>query len=167
MIDNRGAARPRELTGRMVLIMLVSFFGVVFAVNFLMMRVASSTFGGVEVSSSYKAGLNFKQDMAAAQAQEALGWTVDAKLGRIVDGKSELQVSVRGPDGAPVPALALQARLVHPADERRDHAIAMRNIAPGVFVGATEADPAQWDLVIDIDRDGARLFRSKSRVALK
>jgi nitrogen fixation protein FixH len=167
MHRHRDSHGPRELTGRMVLAMLLGFFAVVIGVNLVMARLAASTFGGVEVSSSYKAGLNFKQDIAAARAQETLGWAVDARLGRVADGRSELSVSVRDRAGAPVPAVGLRARLVHPADERRDHVIAMRAIAPGVFAGITEAEPAQWDLVIDIDRDGARLFRSTNRLALK
>ena len=56
------SARTRELTGKHVLFCLVGFFAVVFAVNAVMMRAATSTFGGVETASSYKAGLMFEQD---------------------------------------------------------------------------------------------------------
>ena len=56
--------QPREVTGRTVLIWLLSFFGLVFAVNGVMIKVAASTFGGVEVASSYKAGLKFGKDIA-------------------------------------------------------------------------------------------------------
>ena len=44
---------PREVTGRHVLLSLVSFFGVVFAINGALVRAAISTFGGVETASSY------------------------------------------------------------------------------------------------------------------
>ena len=51
--------KPCELTGKHVLLCLLGFFGVVFAVNAVLVKAATSTFGGVETSSSYKAGLMF------------------------------------------------------------------------------------------------------------
>ena len=58
---------PREITGRMVFICLVAFFAVVIGVNFVLVRAAISTFGGLETESSYKAGLAFGSEIAAAQ----------------------------------------------------------------------------------------------------
>ena len=64
-----GAGRP--LTGRAVLAMLLGFFGLVIAVNLVMVRAAISTFGGVDTPSSYQAGLAFKAEEAAVAAQDA------------------------------------------------------------------------------------------------
>jgi hypothetical protein len=36
----------------------------------------------------------------------------------------------------------------------------------GLFRGTTAAAAGQWDLVIELSRDGERLFRSKNRVWL-
>jgi nitrogen fixation protein FixH len=44
----------------MVLAMLIGFFGLVIAVNLVMVRAALSTFGGVDTPSSYQAGLHFR-----------------------------------------------------------------------------------------------------------
>ena len=63
--DKRAPARP--LTGRTVLFCLIGFFSVVAGVNAVMIRAAVSTFGGVETSSSYQAGLAFAREAAAAQ----------------------------------------------------------------------------------------------------
>ena len=44
----------------------------------------------------------------------------------------------------------------------------MAAAGPGLFKGSTDAAlAAQWDLVIDVTRDGERMFRSKGRVGLK
>lgn len=43
-----GGTGERQLTGRMVLAMLVGFFGLVMVVNIFMIRAAVSTFGGVD-----------------------------------------------------------------------------------------------------------------------
>jgi nitrogen fixation protein FixH len=63
----------RELTGRHVLAITGGAFGVIIAVNLLMAYKAVSTFPGVEVASSYAAGVGFD---ARRAAQVALGWDV-------------------------------------------------------------------------------------------
>jgi nitrogen fixation protein FixH len=158
--------KQRELTGRTVLICLIGFFGVVAAVNAVMIRAATSTFAGVEVDSSYQAGLRFQHELEAVRAQDARHWSVTARLARRADGAAELTLSVRDRNGAPLPGLEAVARLEHPTDARHDHAIAMQPTGPGAFAGATPAEPAQWDLLIELSRDGRTLFRSKSRVDL-
>ena len=64
--------KPRELTGRAVLIWLIGFFGLVFVVNGIMAKAAISTFGGVETQSSYKAGQMFEHEVALARAQDSV-----------------------------------------------------------------------------------------------
>jgi nitrogen fixation protein FixH len=160
--------KPRELTGRIVLLALVAFFGVVAAVNGVMIYFATSTFGGVEVASSYKAGLTFENDVAAARAQDARHWQVTARLERAGDGGAEVTVSLLDAAGKPITGVDVAARLNHPADARRDHDVVMAAAGPGVYKGTTDAAlAAQWDLVLDVARDGEHLFRSKDRVGLK
>ena len=65
----------RELTGRHVLAITSGAFGVIIAVNLVMAYKAVSTFPGVEVASSYAAGVGFD---ARRAAQVALGWDVVA-----------------------------------------------------------------------------------------
>jgi len=158
---------PKELTGRAVLFCFLGFFGVVVAANAVLVRAATTTFGGVETASAYKAGLAFNREIAAARAQEARHWTVDANLARASADDATLSVTVRGRDGTAPPAITLVARLAHPADARRDKPVVVREIAPGVFSGTIQTDRGQWDLSIEISRDDERLFRSKSRVTLR
>ena len=54
--------------GRKVLFMLLGFFGVVFGVNFLMMKLAIDTLPGTEVDSAYSASLAYEQDIVAARS---------------------------------------------------------------------------------------------------
>src|SRR3989338_5799395 len=97
--------KPRELTGRAVLFWLLGFFGFVFAVNAVMVKAATSTFGGLETSSSYKAGLMFKQQIASAQRQHALHWRVDGKLTRDAKGEAVLDVAAHDAQGAAITGL--------------------------------------------------------------
>ena len=162
----RTAHKPRELTGKHVLFCLLGFFGAVFAVNAVMVKAAMSTFGGVQTTSSYKAGLMFGQDIAKAGQQDALHWQVAGKLSRNGAGNAVLDISVRDAKGVPVNGLVAQARLAHPADERRDHVIVLDDASAGRFHGVTQTEPGQWELIVDLYRDDARVFRSRSRVML-
>jgi len=158
---------PRELTGLGVLMWFIAFFGVVFAVNAVMVKAATSTFGGVETTSSYQAGLKFKQLEAAAAKQDALQWQVDGRLVRDKAGETVLDISVRDASGAPVSGLTAMARLEHPADARRDHDVPLSNIGAGRFHGAADAGAGRWELIIDLARGGQRVFLSRSRVTLQ
>jgi nitrogen fixation protein FixH len=159
------ARPPRVLTGRMVLFCLLAFFGVVFAVNAVMVRVAVSSFSGVETESAYKAGFNFKNDVAAAQAQEDRHWAVDATLRKETVG-TMVTITARDAESRPLAGFAATARLSHPTDKRRDEVIDLSEIAPGRHQGRTSAAQGQWDLVIEFRRDAETVFRSKSRVTL-
>jgi nitrogen fixation protein FixH len=160
-------ARPREVTGRTVLVVFISFFAVVFTVNGIMVRAATSTFGGAETSSSYKTGLAFRQETDAARAQDARGWAVQASLIRKSSDDVMVEAIVRDAAGNSPTRLTAVARLAHPADARRDHTIALTEESAGRFRGLTELPPGQWDLIIDFNRDGERAFRSKSRVIVR
>lgn len=159
--------KPRELTGRAVLVWFLAFFGVVFAVNAIMVKAATSTFGGVETSSSYKAGQMFEQEVARAGRQDARHWRVAGTLARDKAGEAVLDITARDGNGTPLTGLAAKARLAHPADERLDHVIALARIGAGEFRGETGAQPGQWELIVDLYKGDERVFRSRSRVTLR
>jgi nitrogen fixation protein FixH len=159
--------RPKELTGRMVLLCLIAFFAIVAGVNAVMITAAISTFGGVETANAYQAGLAFATEEAAARAQEARQWRVNASLQRGSNGIAAIELSARDKNGWPLAELDASVSLIHPADRRLDHIVAMQADGVGRFQGAANAAPGQWDLVIELSRDGERLFRSKERVILR
>ena len=100
--DDNEAAPPRRLTGRMVLLCLVGFFGVVFGVNGVLIHEALSTFGGVDTDSAYQAGRMFEHDVAMAKAQDALQWRVEAKVTPMPDGARRIDVVARDAAGQPL-----------------------------------------------------------------
>ncbi len=157
----------RELTGRAVLLWLVGFFAVIFAVNGWLVQAATSTFGGLETDSSYKAGLMFEQEVAKAERQQELKWQVDGALVRGRGGAAVLDISVRDAQGQPVDGLTADATLAHPANSRLDHVIHLGAAGAGRFHGEDTAQPGQWELVVDFYRAKDRVFRSRSRVTLR
>ncbi|WP_454915340.1 FixH family protein [Xanthobacter sediminis] len=163
---DRGKRRPRELTGAMVLAGLLAFFALVFTVNFIMARLAVTTFAGVETESSYKAGLAFTKESDAAEAQAERNWSVDVDLQS--PGGTSRVVEVRALDasGKPLSNLVADGRFAHPTDARRDVVLDVEPLGDGRYRARGEAGSGQWDLVIDFSQGGDRLFRSKNRVQL-
>jgi nitrogen fixation protein FixH len=155
-----------RITGRMVFAGLVAFFVVVFGVNAVMIHAAISTFGGVETESSYRAGLAFAREAATIEAQDARHWSVTAKAATEGDA-TVVEVTARDASGQPIGNLLATAALVHPTDRRADHAVSLTSDGAGLFRGQAAAAAGQWDLVIELSRDGERLFRSKNRVWLR
>ncbi len=159
--------RPRELTGRAVLFWLLGFFAVIIGVNAVMIRLASTTFGGVETASSYKAGLAFRQDIEAAEQQEALHWKVDGTVTRAATGEVALEIKVHDSAGQIVPGWTATALLAHPMDSRLDQGFSMVRTGPEGARGVVYADPGSWNVTVDLDRNGVRMFRSRSRIIIR
>ena len=162
----RGGAGAREVTGRTVFICLVAFFAIVAAVNGVMMAAAITTFGGVETASSYQAGLAFARETSAVQAQDRLGWQVSVRT--LPGGRATTVVEIVARDGAdqPLSGLATEGRLSHPLDKRFDRILAWREVGPGAFRAETARVAGQWDIVIELSRDGETRFRSRNRLTL-
>jgi nitrogen fixation protein FixH len=164
---SRSLASPRPLTGRKVLLMLVAFFGVVIGVNVIMMRLAIQTLPGTEVDSAYSASLAYESEIAAAHDQNARNWKVDARIGRDSGGGATLQVEARDKNGTPMPGLKFQGRFERPTDRRADKSVALAEVGIGVYRGnAAGIAPGQWDLVLEGETAGQRMFLSRNRVLL-
>lgn len=164
---SRSPVSPRPLTGRMVLFMLVAFFGVVIGVNFIMMWLAIQTLPGTEVDSAYRASLAYEKEIAAAHDQDARNWKVNAHIERGPDGSATLQVEARDKGGMPMSGLRFQGRLERPTDRRADQPVGLSEVGSGVYRGsAPTIEAGQWDLVLEGDVAGRRMFLSKNRVLL-
>jgi nitrogen fixation protein FixH len=164
---SRPLASAKPLTGRKVLFMLLSFFGVVIAVNVIMAKLAIQTLPGTEVDSAYSAGLAYENEIAAAHDQNVRNWKVDAHIQRGPDGGAMLQVEARDSSGLPMSGLNFQGRFERPADRRADQAVALAEVARGIYRGSAPLiGPGQWDLVLEGDAAGQRMFVSRNRVLL-
>ena len=165
-IETERTGSPRRWTGRMILLTLLGFFGVVFAVNGVLIHEALSTFGGVDTESAYQAGRMFEQDVALAKAQDARQWRVEARVTPSPDG-ARLEVTARDATGAALRGIDALAVFQRPTDRRLDRPVVVAEDTPGRFHGRVDVAPGQWDLVIELSRQGEQLFRSKNRIVLK
>jgi nitrogen fixation protein FixH len=164
---NRPLVSPKPLTGGKVLLMLVAFFGVVVTVNLVMMKLAIQTLPGTEVDSAYSASLAYEKEIGAARDQDARNWKVDAQIQRRADGAATLLVEAHDSSGKPISGLKFQGRLERPIDRRADLPVVLAEVGLGIYRGsATQVAPGQWDLVLEGDTAGQRMFLSKNRVLL-
>ncbi|MDB5569029.1 MAG: fixH [Hyphomicrobiales bacterium] len=152
----------RKLTGRMVLIILLAFFGTVIAVNMTLLRFAISTFSGIGEKNAYMAGVSHDRQLAAARAQDQRAWTVDAKLQRVGAGRT--LVSVQRMDAGAQAEFAVLARFEHPSDGRQDREAALEQAGPLAWRGVLDLPAGAWDLTIEMRAGDAVLFRSRNRV---
>ncbi|RXH11653.1 FixH family protein [Bradyrhizobium guangzhouense] len=157
----------KPLTGTKVFLMLVAFFGVVIGVNVTMMKLAIATLPGTDVDSPYAAGLAYEREITAAQDQTARKWQVNAHIERRADGNALLQVEARDAAGRPLSGLKFGGRLERPTDKRADLAVDLAEAGIGIYRGnAAAVAPGLWDLVIEGDAKGERVFLSRNRVIL-
>lgn len=126
-----------RMTGRKVLIIAVSSFGVILAANLTLAFNAVSTFPGLEVDNSFVASQNFNEELAE---QLALGWDVKASH---EDGI--LTLAITDPDGQPVQVAHLDAVLGAATHVRNDQTPDFR-FTDGAYRAPVEIGPGNWNI---------------------
>lgn len=135
----------RQFTGRHMAGILVCFFAVIIAVNVLMARFATSTFGGEVVENSYVASQHFNRWLAEAANERTLG--LKTETARLDDGR--LAVSIRGPRAA---ALAAVAR--HPLGRLGDRELTFARASDDRFVSHETLPVGRWRLRLAVTAQG-------------
>jgi nitrogen fixation protein FixH len=142
----------RPLTGKHVLAIALSAFGVVIAVNLILAWQAIRTFPGVEVENSYVASQGFNTRLAE---QRALGWQARVE----VEG-GELRLFLTGPDGAPARVASATGILGRATTTREDRVPDFRPI-PGGFVAPVDLGPGNWNLRLVATAPDGTEFRQR------
>ena len=158
------AAKPFQLTGWHVLLILVVFFGVVIAVNVGFIVQAYSTFPGEVTARPYEEGLQFNRTLAKRAEERALGWraTVQATMAQV--GRTQLRVTVMGADGKPVRGLVLSGRLERPATEAGALTAAFHETGAGLYDAYLPDTPGAWDLTLRGTDRGGQPFEARRRM---
>ena len=144
--------RKGELTGRKVLAIFCSIFGVIIAVNAFMAYSALSTFPGLEVQNSFVSSQGFNDRLAR---QRALGWDI-----RVEVAEGELKVHITDPDGAPAEVADLTATLGR-ATHTRDDVTPDFIYQGGSFRAPVQLDSGNWNLrLVATSSDGTE-FRQR------
>jgi nitrogen fixation protein FixH len=160
------AAKP--VTGRTVLLSLLAFFGIVFAVNGVMTALAISTMPGTEVENPYRAGVAYNAEISAAHNQAGRHLRVSGHIERDAGGHATITIEARDSASAPVAGLAITVRLMRPTDQRADRMATLTERESGTYRGeAVDVSPGAWDAEIEAGLGGERVFRSRNRIVLE
>lgn len=148
----------KEFTGRKMLILTVSAFGVIIAVNLILAWQAVNTFPGLEVKNSYVASQQFDRDRIA---QEALNWDVSAKL-----ENGELILMILDRDGHPVQVAEIGGtlgRATNVADDQTPDLV----FNGKAYVAPVELAPGYWHLRLNAVADDGTNFRQRIELYVK
>ncbi len=134
------AKKEFRLTGFHVLMMLIAFFGIIFAVNFQLVYLANTSWTGKLPGNGYEASIKYDAEAKKARAMLAKGWK--AILG--TTGDHHLYITLKTRDGKPVSGLAVRATIGRPAGNRDDHALHMSETAPGRYQTSAPLGSGAW-----------------------
>lgn len=135
------ASQQREFTGRHMVLITVSFFGVILSVNLLLAVAASSTWTGLVVENSYVASQEFQDKADAAHRQVEAGWTMDIAY---EDGMLVVRAL---DDGVPLALDGVTAFVRRPVGGHDDATLALVR-GPDGYRGAIGLAPGVWDVAI-------------------
>ena len=158
--------RPRNLNGRDVLAVFLTFFAAIFAVNGVLIYAAVSTHTGLVANEPYRKGLAYNERILADARQVELGWSERLELGR--DG--HLMLALAEPDGRSVRGLRIQGVLGRAATNRHDVYLAFAETAPGQYEAqGPEIAAGSWLISLEARTgEGAQpIYRLRRRLWLK
>lgn len=138
-----------RFTGWHMTAIMVAFFGVVIAVNFLMASDAIRTFGGTVVENSYVASQRYNVWLAEARAQDRESWS--AKPSVDPDGRVVIAV-VRA--GQPMEGATVSMRVSHPVGLVAGKTLAFTAIGAGRYRTTQPLAAGRWLLHIEVRHDG-------------
>jgi len=142
----------RKITGRHVFLGFAAAFTVIIGVNLLLAYSAVNTFPGLEVKNSYVASQTFDE---RREAQEALGWTVEAS-----HSGDLLTLAITGPDGRPVEVKALDAtvgRATHVAEDVRPDF----RFDGKAYLASVPLGDGNWNIRLEAMADDGTMFEQR------
>ncbi len=117
-MTDSGMTTERKITGRMVLVGLLAFFGVVFAVNGIFAYLAMDSWPGLTTEAAYEQGLAHDQFLAEAEAQTQRGWHSDLTIAPLAEGNGQrVTARMTGKDGSALESLTVTVMLIRPVGD--------------------------------------------------
>lgn len=157
----------KKLTGKHVLIWVLSFFGVMLVANGFFVYYANTSWPGVEVKSSYNVSQNYNQIIKEAKQQDARAWTLNTDLKR---SKNDVFLVVQAKDkiGNALLDLDLKSEIGRTITETFDRTVELKPYGEGVYkVNLGSLDPGRWRVkLLAYQRDELK-FQSVQQVNLQ
>ena len=139
-------ARVRPMTGYHMLMIMIGFFAVVFAVNFYMAWLATSTFSGTVVDNSYVASQKFNGWLAEARTEKALGWQTDVSL----DTERHIMIAVRDKAGRALAPLDATGTVERALVNEKPTALHLEPVRAGVLRSSATLPLGRWHVHVQM-----------------
>jgi nitrogen fixation protein FixH len=138
----------------------------VVAVNAGLIYFAMDSWTGLAVQKPYERGVAYNQVLAAASAQEALGWRLDV-MPRQTDGETEMVIAAQDRAGTPLDGLRIVARVSRPLEPAAPLSITLQPVAHGRYAAGLgqHLRAGQWEVRVTASR-GEDISRTVHRVVL-
>jgi nitrogen fixation protein FixH len=134
----------------------------VFAANGALIYLALASKPALVDVHPYEDGRAYNRDLAAARAQQRLGWTATLASPRRVATAAPIVFAVRDRSGAPVTGLAVELSIRRPVGALPDRRVVLAEAGPGRYTAAVRLPLAgQWQFDIVAQRGGDQFVYGK------
>lgn len=132
--------------------LFVAFFGVVIAVNAVMMHFAFSTWTGVQTEQHFIKGIKYNEDLAGARAQAERGWKVEPEFTATDALKGIVAVTLHDKHGNLLQGAKVKVAFIRPTSQGHDVRMDLPYLGEGRYGAPVELSlPGQWDLRVEIE----------------
>lgn len=136
----------------------VGFFGVVFAVNAVLVTIALDSFNGMSIEGAYDRGIAYNQVLVEREAQKALGWRPSLAFEQEGEGFGTLDLRLEDAKGYPLKGADVLVELRRPAEDGHDLEVAMVEASPGRYEAEVALPLAgQWDARVRVEHSRGSL----------
>jgi nitrogen fixation protein FixH len=153
------SARPANSgAGRWIPWVFVGAFGLIIAVNAALIWFAVGSFSGLAEAHPYQAGLDYNRTLAAARAQEALGWRAELSLAPAAEpGAMLVSASLVDGRGHAIEGATVEAEFARPAARGHDRAAVLAPQAGGAYAAIVPLGlKGQWEVRLVAQSGGVR-----------
>lgn len=142
--------RQFTITGRKVLLMMVAFFGVIFAVNGVFLYFAIDSWPGLTSDKAYVEGLQYNQVLESAERQAAVGWTSSLAV-ETRDGGSAIRVTMTDASGDMLSGLKPMLSILRPVGQPDPILVAAHEVHPGVYETLMPTlEAGRWSIAVQV-----------------
>ena len=145
----------------------VGGFGVVVAVNAVLVVFAMTSWSGLETEQAYQKGLAYNETLAAVAEQEARGWNAKLSFAQTSERSGHLALLLADEGGAPVTGLEITARVVRPTVTGYDQIVALAPAGGGRYGVDLDLPLAgQWQVDLEAVGKGAP-YKLRDRIMVR
>lgn len=144
---------------------VVGFFVLIVITDLIMVRLAVTTFGGLDTSDAYRKGLRYNQNIAVEKQMRRAGLV--SKFGYDAETRT-IRLTLNDDTGKPVRDLSVVVDARRPATNREDQRFAMSMDDKGAYVVHwAGVKPGAWILDVRGERNGKTVFRDRRRICVE